>query len=207
MSPLFAFALNLAAFFLAHSALASNRLKDVLRRHAPRLAAAYRLVYNALFLAWSGVLVWQYQALPKHALVDWPLWVRAPGLLLVLAGLWIMRTAFRNYDWGEFVGTRYLQTGGRPVHSSLQIEGWNRCVRHPLYLGTLMLIWGMVWLSPNDALLTFALVTSLYLPLGIWSEERKLVAEFGDAYRRYKAEVPMIWPHIQCVKKLLGYAT
>lgn len=207
MSPLSCFALNLTAFFLAHTLLASNRLKDSVRRSAPRLSAWYRLSYNVLFLVWSGVLVWQYGSLERHLLVDWSLWVRALGVLPVLGGLWVMRAAFRNYDWSEFVGTRYLHTGGRPVHSSLQIEGWNHCVRHPLYLGTLLFIWGMVWLSPNDALITFAFVTSLYLPLGIWSEERKLVAEFGEAYRRYQQEVPMLCPRIQCVQELWRSAT
>ncbi len=202
MDPLIAFALNLALFFLAHSLLASNRLKEALRSRTPRLAAWYRLGYNLLFLTWSAVLVGQYLQMERHPLVDWSPWLRAFGLVPATAGLLIMRSAFRSYDWGEFVGTRYLRTGGRPVHTHLETEGWNRCIRHPLYLGTLLLIWGMVWLSPNDALLTFALVTSAYLPLGIWSEERKLEAEFGETYRQYKARTPMLFPRPDCLRRI-----
>jgi protein-S-isoprenylcysteine O-methyltransferase Ste14 len=34
----------------------------------------------------------------------------------------------------------------------------------------------------------------VYLPIGIHLEERKLIATFGEAYRRYRGEVPALWP-------------
>ena len=39
------------------------------------------------------------------------------------------------------------------------------------------------------------LTTILFLLLvGAWLEERKLLTEFGDAYRRYRREVPALMP-------------
>jgi protein-S-isoprenylcysteine O-methyltransferase Ste14 len=42
--------------------------------------------------------------------------------------------------------------------------------------------------------LVFALGTTVYVLIGVWFEERDLVRHFGDAYRRYRKEVPMLVP-------------
>ncbi len=205
MQSLWFFAIHLVAFFAAHSLLAAHRLKEWAAHWAPRWAPWYRIAYNTLFLLWSIWLVWYYFNLPKQQIWQLPLWARIPGLGVAWAGWYIMRHAFRQYDWGEFVGTRYLEAGRTAIHTQLQLSGFNRCVRHPLYLGTLLLIWGLWWLLPSDALLVFSLLTTCYLPIGIWSEERKLVAIFGDEYRTYKARTPMLFPRIGCLRQHLGY--
>jgi protein-S-isoprenylcysteine O-methyltransferase Ste14 len=35
---------------------------------------------------------------------------------------------------------------------------------------------------------------TLYVLIGTWLEERKLVLEFGEAYLRYQRQVPMLIP-------------
>ena len=42
--------------------------------------------------------------------------------------------------------------------------------------------------------LLFAAATTAYILLGIWLEERDLIAQFGQRYEEYRASVGMLLP-------------
>ncbi len=52
------------------------------------------------------------------------------------------------------------------------------------------------WITPTMTVghLTFALLLTSYIFVAIVYEERDLIAYFGDDYRRYRLETPMIVP-------------
>jgi protein-S-isoprenylcysteine O-methyltransferase Ste14 len=71
--------------------------------------------------------------------------------------------------------------------AGLQVRGPYHLVRHPLYLGWVLIVFGASRMT-GDRLL-FAAATTAYLMIAVPWEERSLEAEFGAEYVRYRQRV------------------
>lgn len=67
-----------------------------------------------------------------------------------------------------------------------------RHVRHPIYLGVLLAVWATPTMTVGHLL--FSVVITGYILIGIQLEERDLVQQFGDQYRRYRQHAAMLVP-------------
>lgn len=110
-----------------------------------------------------------------------------------------MRLAFRQYSLKEFLGIKQLKYD---EDEPLNTEGILGAVRHPLYFGGLLIIIGFWLFAPTLANLITVIMLVLYILVGIRFEERKLVAQYGEAYKKYQEEVPMLFPKRKALRRL-----
>jgi protein-S-isoprenylcysteine O-methyltransferase Ste14 len=86
----------------------------------------------------------------------------------------------------------WLQLLGKPYRPLVFQTPWlYRYVRHPLYVGWLFIFWATPTMTV--AHLVFAIATSTYIFIGIWFEERDLIAGHPE-YADYRRRVPMLVP-------------
>jgi protein-S-isoprenylcysteine O-methyltransferase Ste14 len=186
------FAASLVAYYSLHSLLAAESVKKrLLRLILPRF---YRLFYNFLALTLLLPPVYLYLELDRHSLIEASLGWTLAGGALVLWGMYWLWKAMGGYDLSEFTGLYQLKQGHPPVSMKLNISGLNNYVRHPLYFGTLLVIWGLFLAVPTDAMLVIGVVSTVYIYIGTVLEERKLTQQFGEDYRLYQRNVPMLLP-------------
>lgn len=178
-------------FCVLHSGLASLAFKCRMKERLGDGYKHYRLAYTLFaFLSLAAVVVYQVQ-LPTIAFFAPPRWLVMTGYAVSGAGLLLMLVCIRKYFMG-LSGLRSLFEE-RPK-ATLIISGVHRFVRHPLYLGTFAFLWGLLPLFPYPSLLISNTIITVYTIMGISLEEEKLIGEFGEDYRRYRREVPMLLP-------------
>lgn len=74
----------------------------------------------------------------------------------------------------------------------LRVRGPYRWVRHPLYFFIILMIWSCPDMTADRLL--FNLLWTTWIVVGTILEERDLVALFGEDYRVYQTEAPMLIP-------------
>jgi protein-S-isoprenylcysteine O-methyltransferase Ste14 len=82
--------------------------------------------------------------------------------------------------------------GKQPSDAQFRAPLLYRHVRHPIYLGVLLAVWATPAMTVGHLL--FSVAITAYILVGIQLEERDLIQQFGDQYRRYRQHAPMLVP-------------
>jgi methanethiol S-methyltransferase len=172
--------LLLSVFALHHSAFAREPIKKRLARLIPTrlLRSVYVWVASALLILMD--FLWQPVGGIIYHVNGWSAWLFA---FVQLTGVWLIAQSVRAIDPLELAGIR----NPKMTDEELQTGGVYRIVRHPLYFGWLLTVFGAAHMTGDR--LTFAVLTTAYLVVAMPWEERSLEREFGTSYRRYKQDV------------------
>jgi methanethiol S-methyltransferase len=195
-SPLTALLINLvlmSIFAVQHSGMARQGFKKLFTRFAS--PAIERSTYVLLASLTLILLFWQWQPMPT---VVWS--IENPVLAGVataggfLGWLIVLYSTFLISHFELFGLTQVVaHFAGRMVAPvKFKTPGLYRFIRHPIYLGFIIAFWSAPTMTLGHLL--FASVTTAYIFVGIYLEERDLVSLFGSEYRRYRERVAMLLP-------------
>jgi methanethiol S-methyltransferase len=184
--------LSWAVFYFSHSYLASLKIKRNIHRLMDKQYKWYRFFYSTIsFLMFLGIFLYA-ATIPPELLF-------APGgsleyfaLMLSGIGTIILIKSFKYFGAIHFIGLPPFDD----LHEEQQliIKGIHKHLRHPIYLGLIFIFLGYFLFLPTIASLIHLTALVIYIPIGIYFEEKKLITIFGQAYLDYKEEVPAIIP-------------
>jgi methanethiol S-methyltransferase len=181
-------------FGLQHSVMARPGFTRAWTRAVPK--ESERSVYVLLSSAVLALLMWQWRPIPTpvlwHADAAWSV---ALGWSVMGVGILVLLWATFLIDHFELFGLRqgWSTLRGKELRGPAFVTPYlYKIVRHPLYVGWLLIFWGAPTMTAGHAL--FAVGMSGYILLAIRYEERDLVQHIGEPYRRYREQVPALVP-------------
>jgi protein-S-isoprenylcysteine O-methyltransferase Ste14 len=81
-------------------------------------------------------------------------------------------------------------------HHVLATTGIYAKIRHPQYVGFVLIMFGFLMQWPTIiTLVMFPILVHMYVRLA-QTEEKEAYAEFGDEYSKYAGRVPAFFPHL-----------
>jgi len=181
------------AYCVVHSVLAAVSVKLWAQQQLKTKFRYYRIAYSIFsFLGLVAILIFQFSM--RSTLLFLPgIVTQVAGMLMMATGAAIMVSMIWKY-FMQLSGIRWLTQ--EMIKSKLQVTGLHRFVRHPLYSGTFVFIWGWFVFYPSLSFLICSSVITIYTLIALKYEEQKLIQEYGNDYIQYRKKVPSLLPKL-----------
>lgn len=180
-------------FYVSHSVLAATSVKNFFAKTLGEAFSYYRLFYSIVSFLILGLIVIQLLRTESDLIFEPHKFFIVIGCLLILAGFYVVSSAFKNMDLFAFIGLSTREESPQ----GLITEGWYKVVRHPLYWGTFLFLNGIFFLKPSVTVFVSVVLSVLYIAIGIEFEEKKLRQLYGQTYTDYafgkKKFIPFVW--------------
>lgn len=196
----------IAVFSLQHSLMAWPWFKEKWTRITPKpIERSTYILFASIALA---VLLLGWQPLKT------PLWDVSGAFLgrmlfwLSLAGWGVVLFSTFLIDHFDMFGLRQVfqhSKGVAPKTIAFQKPLFYRVVRHPIYFGLLLAFWAAPVISLGH--LIFSLGMTVYIFVGIRYEEKELIKIYGEKYRKYRKNTPMILPFVKWDSTISKHST
>ena len=192
--------LILSFLVIAWCALHSTMISISVTGYFKKLLGAkyrfYRLFFNLIaILTLIPVALFAY-SIRTQAIFHWDGYMRISQVLLLLIALLFFFLGGRHYDIRQVLGIKQIKEGSSNKAitdtGELDTSGVLGMTRHPWYLATILLIWTR---QMDISAIIVNVILTLYLIVGTYLEEKKLVREFGEIYQIYQKRVPMLIPY------------
>jgi len=186
--------LVLAIFAFQHSLMARRSFKRWWTQIVP--PAIERSTYVLAASLALALLIWQWRPIaePEIWRIEDPAAANAMWVIFWLGWAVLLLATFLINHF-ELFGLRqvFSRLLGREIpEAEFRTPFLYRYVRHPIYLGFVLGLWATPVMTAGH--LMFAIGGTGYILVGIWFEERDLVAQFGERYHRYREQVGMLIP-------------
>lgn len=179
------------AFFIQHSAMIRKSFRQWSVQFVQEKYHGALFTIASAILLLLLVLLWQksHTLYVAEGVVRWAF--RSLFVVSVIGFYWGVRSLGRFDAYGLLPILKVARIGAVAA-GHLTVRGPYRWVRHPLYLFSILMIWSCPDLTADRLL--FNLLWTAWIVVGTMLEERDLVAQFGEDYRAYQTEVPMLIP-------------
>jgi protein-S-isoprenylcysteine O-methyltransferase Ste14 len=178
-----------------HSTLISITVTEYMKRKLGNSFRFYRFFYNVVSVATLFPILYYSRMIREAPFFYWEGPMAIIQVLLLAASIYLFVAGGKHYSWAQFCGIAQIREGRADGSlskcDSFVASGIHRIIRHPWYLGGMMIVW-VQNLSVSTILIN--IIISVYFVVGSFLEERKLVREFGDKYREYQQTVSMLFP-------------
>jgi protein-S-isoprenylcysteine O-methyltransferase Ste14 len=182
--------LILTLFAMHHSITARASFKEKLTQYIPvEIERSTYVLISGLFMYimcfyWQPVAgtVWNIENTFLNILLK----------VIHVTGWLVMVAATFEIDHFHLMGLKQSLTTDVVEGKKLKESFLYSIVRHPIQTGVLMGVWSTAYMSMTQLILSIGL--TFYVVVGLYFEEKSLIAHFGDTYLNYKKRVPGVIP-------------